>query len=234
MRLPAWLPLCLLLPACASTSSLPFGETWISDGTALPAAVVAAEDGWGYGGDTWNTEAPSAQGWARPGAYIAVNGVFGQETVETPEGWGDLDPMTSSGAGIRAGYRVADTVAIELAWNTLSFSGTSTEASTTGYYSITVTTVSVDAKWSELLAQGRFFLSKEQYQPYFLLGLGTIIPEDGDSGTAIRLGFGVDAYITPNFGVFGDLIAEFQNFSGNGGSATHRGTALEIGAFYRF
>lgn len=131
-------------------------------------------------------EAAFGQDYARSGAYVGLNGVYGVETFDNVPG-----SLVDNSVGVagRLGYRFSPWLAIE---GQAEYSGDFVD----GAPDATVTLVSVNGKLYPL--SGRF-------QPYGLVGIGGAFPNidfvpDDDSFLA-RFGGGVDFYLTDTFGL---------------------------------
>jgi hypothetical protein len=161
-----------------------------------------------------------AQDYSRPGLYGQLNGVASFD---------DFDGVPSSaldtaiGASGRVGYRLDPRFAVE---GQVEYSGDFVDCCGAD---ITTTSVTVN---------GKFYLMREQIQPYLLAGLGgafanvslTGFGSADESGFAVKTGGGLDFYLTEDFG----LMFEAAYNIGTGDLDEFNYIGLGWGAFLRF
>jgi opacity protein-like surface antigen len=150
------------------------------------------------------------QDYARPGAYVALNGV-----ASLPLSGLSRDD-TGIGAAGRFGYRVSDRFALEAQ---AEYSGDN------GFGGAHQTLVTANA---------RAYFSDRRVQPYALLGLGAAFPSSrlrkDDASFAFRAGAGVDAYLSERVGLLLEATYSRPTDSGAALDAVNIGWGL----FYRW
>jgi hypothetical protein len=154
------------------------------------SAALPAEEG--------DLPAPSEAGpFSRSGVYVEASRLLGREVLDEELGGADLGSLATGGWGARVGYRAKPGFAVEAAFRRVSFDDED-----------------VHGGWWDLASEGKFFLAEERFQPYLLLGMGGIVPLQGnrDPGLLLRVALGADLYATPEVGLFAEAGVDVQRF----------------------
>ena len=157
----------------------------------------------------------------RGGLYI---GAYGIKSYEDIDAGGGVDTSDSDvGVGLKLGFRLGRFLALEaLAENVDGFE-------------IESGNVESDLDLTQYGLQAKFFLLGGRFQPYGLAGFGVTSADvdtfslDHDGGY-IRIGLGIDVYITSNFAAFGEL----NHNEGTGSTDDISHSDLVIGVLFRF
>ena len=213
------------LAGCASAAASPLPSSWAAPYSAAPEVSLEAA--------TWTAppalaviappvqDAPSKE-FDRTGLYIGAYGIQSFEDFDTSGT--NVDTGDSDlGVGLKLGFRLGRFLAVEaVAENVTGFE-------------IEAGTVSSDLDLTAYGLQGKFFLLGGRFQPYGLAGFG-ITSADVDTfdldedGGYVRLGLGLDVYITSNFAAFGEV--NYNKGTGSTDDITH--TDLQLGVLFRF
>jgi opacity protein-like surface antigen len=155
----------------------------------LPALPARAEE----------TAGADEDPWARPGLYGAAGGTFGFQLFEGSLGTAGVEGEANNSQGfeLRFGYRAHPYVAAEFELDILDgFNGEVGPIDT-----------AIDILSTTFSAKG--FLPIGRFHPYLTLGGGVmgvdagneILVDDGTSAV-LRVGGGMDVYVTDNFAVY--------------------------------
>ena len=167
-------------------------------------------------------EEAASKEFDRSGLYIGAYGIKSYENFDTDGA--NIDTGDSDlGVGLKLGFRLGRFFAVEaLAENVTGFE-------------IESGTVSSDLDLTQYGVQGKFYLLGGRFQPYGLAGFG-ITSADVDTfsldedGGYVRVGLGMDLYITSNFAAFGEI-----NYNeGTGSTDEIKHTDLQLGVLFRF
>jgi hypothetical protein len=208
MKLAAVLVLALALPACAAVSAEGGSTT----------SKTGGEEEWYSGSPTGRKE------YGRPGGYAAAGVTKGFEQFDTG-GTGLSASDSDLGITIRGGYRNKDGLAFEGCID-----------SVTGYTVDAGGPASVDLDMASFGLRGKYYLGKQQVQPYAFVGAGyTWVNVDGlginnDNGIFVALGAGVDVYMTLDVGLF--LEASYNRTTGDIRDLDH--VDISGGIIFRF
>lgn len=202
MRIPLWLAAVVVLPACAATAAPSFEEG-------------------GYG-ETGALSGETDRSFAREGAYAGVSALFGSERFDSDIGGDIIGNQSTTGVGLRLGYRVDPRWAVE-----------------GEYRNVDIDTSEVKGGFWDFAVQGKLFFTQGRFQPYGLFGLGMVKGTEGgeDAGFLFRLGAGLDAYITESVAAFVEFSIDGQTFSNSripDGTEDDSHLAAQIGVLFRF
>ena len=103
-------------------------------------------------------------------------------------------------------------------------------------FSVHDNSASADLDLLQFGVNGKFFLLKDRFQPYGLVGVGAArsdVNKDfnlDDDGGYVRLGIGLDTYITTNFAIFGEV--NYDKMVGGTSDLDH--INAQLGILFRF
>lgn len=160
--------------------------------------------------------------FSREGVYVGASALLGWEKFDSDIGGDVLGTQDTTGLGLRLGYRGGPRWAVEAEWRTVD-----------------IDTSEVQGGFWDLAAQGKLFLTEGRFQPYVLFGLGGVKGTEGaeDAGFLLRIGAGLDAYVTEDVAAFLEFTVDGQSFSNSripDGSEDDTHMAIQAGVLYRF
>ncbi len=164
----------------------------------VPALAWAQNDWWGA-----STEPPYNQN----GFYVSFGGAAGIDMAleDELEDLTDIDIDLDDGLGfkMKAGYRFLEWAAVELEYEYLT--GFDAKGSRVTY---------AEFEYMTLMANGKLYLPFDAVQPFALFGVGAMYADlddktalgfdTNDTDVAIRMGGGIDVYLTDHIAVVVD------------------------------
>jgi opacity protein-like surface antigen len=189
---------------------------------AVAAALLASLASAGCASARSPAESVSGSEFSREGAYLGIYGIKSYEDFDT-SGSGVDTGDSDLGIGGKLGLRFAPAFAVELV------------AENVKGFEIESGTVESDLDLTNYGVMGKFFIAHERIQPYLLAGAGVASADVSgfdfdDDGWFGRLGLGVDAYVTENFALFGEV--NYNRMMGDVNDLHH--IDLQVGLMFRF